>query len=354
MQTLVYTDEKTDNRLFQLVLWFQPSDGVLLIDEQEQSVHITAFLDPRYATIQHTIPDHQLAAIFGKEVVHERVVRQWSLQPLLEQRLNPDNLRIDTSHLPYTVAQRWLALWPQAHTDASRNGQLRVHKTRHQQDMIKTAVAKTEQLFGRLESMITSGALLGKTERAVRMMLLSQALEYGLEDEAFPAIVASGAHSAIPHHRSDTTHITAGPLLIDMGYRLEGRCSDLTRTYWIGEHDDRYDEFMHVRGIVHNAHEQAAKGCKVGAGIAFVDTVARTVLADATLAEYFTHSIGHGLGLDVHEQPYLHAKNTNAFEAGMVCTIEPGVYFPEKRGIRYETDILITEDGYTVLGGEKL
>lgn len=351
MQTLVYTDEKTDNRFFQLVLWFQPSDGVLLVDEQGDQVHITAFLDPRYATIPHTIPDHQLTAIFGKSVIHDRVIRQWALQPLLEQLIDPEQLHIDASHLPYTVAQRRLALWPQAQVVNEWNGQLRLIKTPHQLAYIKSAVEKTVLLFQRLEQLISSWALLGKTERAVRMMLLSKALDFGLEDEAFPAIVATNAHSAIPHHRSDTTHISAGPLLIDMWFRFQWRCSDLTRTYRIGDPDERYDEFQRVSAKVREAHDTAVTACRVGSAISHVETMARNVLADAQLAEYFTHSIGHGVWLDVHEQPYLHAKNTNNFAAGMVCTIEPGVYFPDQRGVRYETDVLITEAGPEVLGG---
>jgi Xaa-Pro aminopeptidase len=351
MQTLVYTDEKTDNRFFQLVLWFQPSDGVLLVDEQDDQVHITAFLDPRYATIPHTIPDHQLVAIFWKEVVHDRVVRQGALQPLLEQLIDPSQLRIDGSHLPYAVAQRRLALWPEAHIATERNGQTRLIKTPHQLAHIKSAVEKTVLLFQWLEGLIASGALLGKTERAVRMLLTTKALDYGLEDEAFPAIVATNAHSAIPHHHSDMTHISAGPLLIDMGYRFEWRCSDLTRTYRIGAPDERYDEFQRVHAKVREAHDAAITGCRVGSAISHVETLARTVLADAQLAEYFTHSIGHGVWLDVHEQPYLHAKNTQSFAAGMVCTIEPGVYLPDQRGVRYETDVIITEAGAEVLGG---
>lgn len=199
------------------------------------------------------------------------------------------------------------------------------------------------QLFDRtLESMQA-----GMTEVAVAAELEYAARRAGAEGMSFETIVASGQRSALPHGRASGAKLPKrGFVTLDFGVLLDGYCSDMTRTVHMGPASaaerDAYDAVL-------QAQETAVAAVGAGVTAGEVDEAARSVLRKAGLDKWFTHSTGHGVGLEIHEGPRLAAKQTQKLEAGMVITIEPGIYIPGKFGVRIEDMILVTARGGEIL-----
>ena len=191
---------------------------------------------------------------------------------------------------------------------------------------------------------------LGMTEGQLAARLIYEMRIRGAECESFEPIVGSGPNASVIHHTPGDYPIGPGVLLIDWGARVDGLCSDLTRTFFLGEPDD---EMKRVYTVVAEAHLAAIDACQVGTSTADVDAAAREVITAAGWGEQFAHSVGHGLGRDVHEQPFMGKTGDKVkLAAGMVVTIEPGIYLPGIGGVRIEDDILVTVDGPRVLSEE--
>ncbi len=190
----------------------------------------------------------------------------------------------------------------------------------------------------------------GMTERDVAGLIESEIRAAGYERMSFEPIVAAGRNAALPHYRAgDQTIVDGDMVVLDFGGILDGYCSDLTRTVSVGEPSD---ELRRVYGAVLDAQQAAIRAIRPGATSADVDHAAREVLAENGLAEAFSHGTGHGLGLEVHEDPRLTRAASHAptpLEAGMVVTVEPGAYLPGWGGVRIEDDVLVTSGGYEIL-----
>jgi Xaa-Pro aminopeptidase len=189
--------------------------------------------------------------------------------------------------------------------------------------------------------------ILGATEAEVACALEFKARMAGAEAMSFPTIVASGERSALPHgHATGAKLPRRGFVTLDFGVVLDGYCSDMTRTVHIGRASsaerDAYDAVL-------EAQEAGVAAVRAGVTAGDVDEAARSVLRKAGLDQWFTHSTGHGVGLEIHEGPRLAAKQTQTLEAGMVVTIEPGVYMPGKFGVRIEDMVLVTAKGGEIL-----
>jgi Xaa-Pro aminopeptidase len=187
----------------------------------------------------------------------------------------------------------------------------------------------------------------GLTEAEVAATLEYAARLAGAEGMSFDTIVASGERSALPHGRASTAKLPKqGFVTLDFGVILDGYCSDMTRTVHMGkalpDERDVYDSVL-------EAQEAAVAAVAPGVTAGEVDEAARSVLRRAKLDKYFSHSTGHGVGLEIHEGPRLAAKQTQVLEQGMVITIEPGVYMPGRFGLRIEDMVLVTASGGEVL-----
>ena len=225
-----------------------------------------------------------------------------------------------------------------------------------QQRIVKDApeVAALREAASRLTPVAVAtfaAARAGVKERDVAGVL-EQALRHaGFERQAFDTIVASGPNSALPHYRAGDRVLTAGDLVVlDFGGVLDGYCSDLTRTVAIGPPSP---EARRIHAAVFAAQQAAIAAVRPGVDASSIDAAARDVLQQHGLAEAFGHGTGHGLGLDVHEEPRIGRHRPDmpsvALEPGMVFTIEPGAYLPGFGGVRIEDDVLVTETGYEVL-----
>ena len=164
---------------------------------------------------------------------------------------------------------------------------------------------------------------------------------------AFPIIVAFGPNSANPHHISSARKIKKNDvILVDLGCRYKGYCSDLTRTLNLGKITNSFKE---VNALVREAHDRAVKRVKNGVKASEVDAAARQVISDGGYADNFVHTTGHGLGIEVHEPPRLSVADGSVLKSGMFVTVEPGIYLPGKFGVRHENLLLVNEKGNEVL-----
>ncbi len=188
----------------------------------------------------------------------------------------------------------------------------------------------------------------GVSELHVARMLEARLGDFGANDRAFATIVAAGPHSAIPHHLPTTRAMESGDLLkIDFGAEYHGYHSDCTRMFIVGAEPAAWQHELFE--LVDRAATAARESAAAGVGGAVVDAAARTLIAAAGHGENFGHGCGHGVGLEIHEAPYLGPSSDAILESGQVITIEPGVYLPGRGGVRIEDTCAVDDDGIEVL-----
>jgi Xaa-Pro aminopeptidase len=205
--------------------------------------------------------------------------------------------------------------------------------------------------LGRLALAVPAFVREGRTERAIAADIEVAMREAGFSRPAFETIVASGPNSALPHARPTERRVGPGePTVLDFGGVYDGYCVDLTRTVQLGAFSDRQ---ARLYAAVEEAQHAAIRAVRPGVAASTIDAAARTVLERHGLGEAFGHGTGHGLGLEVHEEPRIARLSPRlpdqVIEAGMVFTIEPGAYVPGVGGVRIEDDVLVTDDGCEVL-----
>ena len=215
---------------------------------------------------------------------------------------------------------------------------MRIFKDDQELAIITRAVEIADHAF----ETVAAGLEPGMTERQIAWELEKSMREQGAEGTSFSLIVAAGPNAALPHHRPSDKQLQMGePLIIDMGARLHGYCSDLSRTVCLGKPDK---QFRRVYDIVLAAQETAIAAVQSGMTGHQGDKLARDVIEKAGHGDHFGHSTGHGVGLDIHENPRVARNASHELSDGMIFTIEPGVYIPGWGGVRIE-DIVILENG---------
>ncbi len=188
----------------------------------------------------------------------------------------------------------------------------------------------------------------GMTEKELAAELIVQLFKHGSEPELpFAPIVSAGPNSANPHASPSDRKLQRGDLLVvDWGAAFGGYISDLTRTFAVGEVDA---ECARIHAAVQEANAAGRAAAKPGVPCAEVDKAARVVIEAAGYGKFFTHRTGHGIGMEPHEDPYIRGDNMQILEAGMTFTIEPGIYLPNRNGVRIEDNVVITDSGVDVL-----
>jgi Xaa-Pro aminopeptidase len=198
---------------------------------------------------------------------------------------------------------------------------------------------------------IASGPLVGRTEREVSLEILEGLVAEGHDAGQF-AIVASGPNSASPHHHPGNRRIEAGEAVVfDLGGPFAGYCSDMTRTVWV-QGPARIPptaEFLEIYDLVRRANAEATAAVRPGVPCEALDAAARSVIAAGGHGPAFLHRVGHGIGLETHEEPYLVAGNNEPLRAGVAFSIEPGVYLAERHGVRIEDIVVCGAGGADVL-----
>ena len=216
---------------------------------------------------------------------------------------------------------------------------LRMIKDASEIDALRKAGAAIDRVHARVPEFLVPG----RTEADVAADIAQAIVAEGHSEVAF-IIVGSGPNGADPHHECSERVLQAGDIVVvDIGGPVEpGYNSDSTRTYSLGEPNP---EVVQRYSILQKAQRAAVAGVRPGVTAQHVDAAARDVLADAGLADYFVHRTGHGIGLSVHEEPYIVAGNDDVLRPGMAFSVEPGIYFPGKWGARIEDIVIVTADG---------
>lgn len=210
-------------------------------------------------------------------------------------------------------------------------------------EAMRASAALVTSAFEYLEST----RVIGRTELDVALDVEMFLRKNGSEGVAFPFIVATGPRGAMPHAEASDVMIQAGQLVVfDLGTVVDGYASDITRTYATGPIDE---ELLRAYDLVKEAQAAAVAAARAGVSCRDLDAVARDLLAAGGLGDRFVHSLGHGVGLEVHEAPNVSLRSDTVLETGMVVTIEPGVYFPGQGGIRIEDAVVIRDEGVEIL-----
>jgi Xaa-Pro aminopeptidase len=211
------------------------------------------------------------------------------------------------------------------------------------------AMRAAAEIADRAYEQIRSRGLVGRTERDVAMAAARFMEDEGAEGPSFPAIVAAAENGARPHAAPREREIARDTLVVvDMGARVDGYCSDCTRTFATGTPPE---EALEVYELVRRAQAQARDAVSPGAPCRDVDAVARGLIEAAGHGEHFGHGLGHGVGLEVHEDPRLTRTAEGSLSAGNAVTVEPGVYLPGRFGVRIEDLVVVTENGCESLTG---
>lgn len=237
------------------------------------------------------------------------------------------------------VLLRLQDLWPAARFRPATSllRELRMRKSAAEIDTMARAGRVDDEIFYALRS----AGLQGRSEREVGRMLEDMLRDRGMT--GVWQIVASGPNSASPHHFSgDRVLVEGDAVVLDFGGALDGYQADMTRTLHVGPPDD---EFVRVYQIVRQAQETGVAASRRGVRADDVDRATRSVIEAAGYGEFFIHRTGHGIGLEVHEEPYIVAGNDLPLESGMTFSVEPGVYLPGRFGVRIEDIVAIGGDG---------
>ena len=208
---------------------------------------------------------------------------------------------------------------------------------------IRAAAALVDDIY----AWLLEQGIVGRTEREVALALEQEMRVRGAEGPSFPSIVAAAENGALPHATPRDVAIPPDTLVtLDIGARLDGYCSDCTRTWATG---DLPDELVALYGTVLEAQETALAAVRPGPEGRTIDAIARDIIGAAGHAEHFGHGLGHGVGMDIHEEPRLAQTAEAPLAAGHVVTVEPGVYVPGVGGARIEDLVVVTDDGHDVL-----
>ena len=220
---------------------------------------------------------------------------------------------------------------------------LREVKDERELDLIRQSSRLNEKVF----QQVYQGIRIGQTEREIALTIESTMRQMGAERPSFDTIVAFGTNAAKPHAvPSDRTLKAGETVLVDMGLVYKGYCSDLSRTFVLGQPDELY---LKRHQLVRQAQLAGIARIRAGATGKEVDAAARQVLADGGYAEAFGHGLGHGVGLAVHESPRLSPLGEKKLRVGMVVTVEPGLYLADWGGIRLENMVVVQKNGSEVL-----
>lgn len=220
---------------------------------------------------------------------------------------------------------------------------IRIIKDSCELDYITKAISIIKKAHLYIKNKVTSG----ETEEGLSIKIDSFMRSHGAEGSAFRTIVASGANSSHPHAISSSKKLSKGEVvLVDMGCVYKGYYSDLTRMFFLGKISDTLKS---IYSIVKTAQNKALKITKPGVRMSTIDNEARQHIIAKGFGKNFIHSLGHGIGLEIHEQPVISKKDTSLLKPGMVFTVEPGIYIPGLGGVRLEDMVLVTKTGCEIL-----
>ncbi|GAB4566434.1 MAG: aminopeptidase P family protein [Anaerolineae bacterium] len=314
---------------------FTGSAGWLLITHDE-ALLMTDFRYWEQSRLE--APDFELVKV---------VDRLDDVLPGVVERFEGKRIAFEAAAITVDEHQRWMAANDAVTWVAETNlvEEIRAVKDEAEIGLIREAARIADAALAAALAEVRPGML----ERDLAWLLERRMREQGADGPAFDIIVAGGASGALPHAHARRAPLPAGqPIVIDMGAVVDGYRSDMTRTICLGEPADP-NSFWTVYNTVLKAQQAALEGIRAGMAGPEADALARDVIQRAGYGEEFGHSLGHGVGLAIHEEPRLGRRSTTVLQPGMVVTIEPGIYLPGWGGVRIEDLVVVREDGLEVL-----
>ena len=339
------------------ITYFSGFNQFLLPNEREAILLISQ----NQATLLHphfTMPNIKLSTIEYQLGCHGRFLTEHLTKYCQKFQINqlliePSAVYVDEYFNIEKISELNISLF-----DRQKIVEMRMIKDELELNQIKKAVAITNKT---LKATLVK-LRIGMSERDVHELLKETASSFGGNGEAFPGIVAFGRHSALPHHQPSRKKLKGNmPVLIDFGVKYGGYCADMSRTIWFG--DQPNPKFLQIERVVKTAYRKSLelvrqigkrenlkqntqaeiRNTKKNEPItcARVDQLARQIITTAGFGRYFSHTTGHGLGLDIHEPPSLNSQNPTPLHSSLVITIEPGIYLPNHFGYRHENTITV-------------
>lgn len=310
---------------------FPSSDGYLVITKEEAVL----FADSRYIEAAQKMACCPARLVTRVNVEIKDYLREKHILKVFTER----------NHLTVSMADFFKTVFLPCTVTPSKRlekkiAEIRMVKTRKEIQNIKAAQRIAEEAFRNVLGFIKPGV----TEKQIALELDFYMLSHGAEALSFETIAVTGKKTSMPHGVPDNTVVKAGDFVtMDFGAVYNGYHSDMTRTVAVGQVSE---EQQKIYGIVLRAQEKALSMLKAGVPCNEADAAARDIISQAGYGDYFGHSTGHGVGVEIHELPNLSPKSDNVLEAGNVVTVEPGIYLPDKFGVRIEDMAVITEDGF--------
>ncbi len=318
------------------------SSGYLLVTQTAKYL----LTDSRYEeAARREAPDFELE-------IYSMGLKQ--LLPELFSELKPERLGVEEHFLTLKlfrgVEEALARACPSAKTVATEDlvERLRIKKDEAEIEKIRKSVRLTEKALHAAWNALAPG----KSEKEIAWLIEKAIREGGGQAVSFPPIVASGPNAALPHAVPAERKIGAGEsVILDLGSKLEGYCSDMTRTWVFDAPDPRLKE---IYKIVREAQLAAQDKIRAGIDSVTVDSAARDLIANAGYGDRFGHGLGHGVGLAVHEKPGLRKVDPTLLEENMIVTVEPGIYLPGFGGVRLENLVCVTRTGCEIITKEEL
>lgn len=322
-------------------LWFanvETSDGWLIIEKDVA----TLFVDGRYFEYVTN----------NSRNVEVKLLSNTSLQDFFQDK-KYQKIAIESDYLTLSNRSKIKKMTNlSAENIISIKGQqLRIIKTKDEIEKLQKAINISLEAFDKLKTYIKEGI----TEREIDHKLNYIMKRLGADKEGFDNIIAFGKNTAMPHHHPTKNILKNGDIVtIDFGAKYMGYTADITRTFIFNENEGKTDfKLKEILEIVQKAAEKGIQAVRPGIKAKEIDNICRDYIKQRGYLNFFVHSTGHGLGLDVHEFPQINSKDETVLEEGMVITIEPGIYITELGGARIENDILVTKDGYKILSNNE-
>jgi len=312
-------------------------EGSLIITKSENLL----FTDSRFTEqVQKESPDYEIII----DVPSKKNARIDSLNKTLKKK-NIKKIAFEANNLSYNDFKRYSKSFKSIKLIPEENTIEKIRMIKDKEEIIK--LKKAGQIITETLKEVFKIIKPGVRELDIATELAYTMRKKGAQGESFEAIVVSGERSSLPHGKPSIKKISEGEFItIDTGANYQNYMSDMTRTIIIGKENKKQKEIYY---IVLEAQKKALEFLKPGVKCKEVDSVARDIIKNKGYGKYFGHSLGHGVGLDIHEMPRVSANDDTILLPGMVITIEPGIYLPSVSGVRIEDTVLITEDGYEIL-----
>ena len=310
---------------------FTGSSGLLLITNQMQ----TLFTDFRYIEqANEQAPEYQIVR-HGADM--------FAILADTVKKLGVTRIGFESDFITWDTYHKLVACLTMVELRPVQLDSLRVIKDQSELTLLHQAIKIADAAFNHVVTIIRPGI----TELEIALDLEYQMRKLGSEKPAFDTIVASGYRGALPHGQASDKIIETGDFItMDFGAVYQGYHSDITRTVVAGKASEKQRE---IYNIVQTAQLAGVKAVAAGKTGKEIDQAARQVISDAGYGEYFGHSLGHGVGLAIHEEPRLSPANDSELAAGMVVSVEPGIYLPEWGGVRIEDLVVVSATGCTTL-----